>query len=267
MPREGLVVAMSKPKVAAFIVAVAAIFVVAVAPSAMAQLPYHTYLPLVLKNTSLIPQPSPTPTLPQPSPTPTPPRITIVGQPSYWCTIGPQGPFHSIQGELRNDGSETRYSVSVTAIFYQGTTISAPALATMIRPGEKVPFRLVLWPTTLWCEAPFSLAVDSGTSSSPVSYTHQLEVTNTNLAPCGPMSFFNCITGQVRNPTSQRLEQVTVVWTGYDGQGQVTYADSGAVYTALDPGQTANFVISDEKGPLAFPPASSVFLGEGVINQ
>ncbi|MBI2940311.1 MAG: hypothetical protein HYY04_07700 [Chloroflexi bacterium] len=154
-------------------------------------------------------------------------------------------------GELLNDGSETRYSVSFTVIFYNSdytvrSVASGPLDLEMIQPGERVSFYVEEDTAKPRCSSldPYVLRIEMGSGSSPVAYTHQFDITTTGY-PCPYSSF--CVDAQIRNTADRPAGGVTVLVMFYYERDPDTLCMSRHGYVSqspLDPDQTASVTLS-----------------------
>ena len=149
-------------------------------------------------------------------------------------------------GEVRNAGSTTRYFVQVTATFRDdnGTvkgSESAYLTTTMLKPGEKAPFRILTEPAKGWTRV--EVTISPGRSSSFTEYTHDFAFSNVSAYPGAYGRYY--VVGDITNLTGRRQSYVRVIGALYGSSGQTIDVDWAYVGgTHLDPGQTTSFRLS-----------------------
>ncbi|MHB8674788.1 MAG: FxLYD domain-containing protein [Candidatus Limnocylindrales bacterium] len=177
------------------------------------------------------------------------------------------GEVHQLlTGQVRNDTSQTHYSVSVTVTFFytdpSGKTTSNSGtsllLANMIQPGEVVPFNVgAMLPGCSPSPGVYQVTINPGSTTSPTRYTHQFSFSNTRAGLC-LNGLFACVTGTVTNTGSVSANSVIVVATLLNPQEQ-PYCANNLSIGSLAPGQSMSFEISCS----TTIPASFSLLAEG----
>jgi len=165
--------------------------------------------------------------------------------------------FFVVAGVIENALQTNIEAVNVTATFYDAEnkligTIETPVELEILKPNQRVPFRIYL-------------LVNSTTAITDISYELMLEFVETTEEPIEGLVILNqtpsidkdgyyIISGELQHQGSMTAHAVKLLCTYYDSDGNVLAVSHADVSAVMDPNETRPFEISSK--PHQITPAS-----------